>query len=180
MAWGSVARRYAKALLDIGIEQNTFDALNKELERAAKLFGDHRELRTTLGSPVVPLSKRAEILNDLAGRLGLSKMTHNLLLLLLQRGRIAALPDVARAHQALVDEHAGRIRGSVTSAGPLPDDVTERLKSALEKASRKTVVLEKHQDPTLLGGIVTQLGDTQYDGSVRSRLQALKQELLEK
>ena len=94
------------------------------------------------------------------------------------KGRIASLPDIARAHRALVDEHAGRVRATVTSARPLDPLLETRLKTALEKSSGKTVIFEKREDPAIMGGLVTQLGDTVYDGSVRTQLQQLREELL--
>ena len=73
-------------------------------------------------------------------------------MLLLDKGRIGALPDIARAYHTLVDEHAGRVRATVTSARPLDPALEKRLKTALEKQSGKTVILEKREDPAILGG----------------------------
>lgn len=178
MITGSLARRYAKALLEIGVAQQTYDALGKELDRAADMFRASPELRNALENPVFPLSKRKLVLDDVARRLALSKTVRNFLQLLLDKGRIAALPDIARAHRALVDEHAGRVRATVTSARPLDPMLETRLKAALEKQSGKTVILEKKEDPSIVGGLVTQLGDMVYDGSVRTQLQQMREQLL--
>jgi F-type H+-transporting ATPase subunit delta len=99
-------------------------------------------------------------------------------MLLLDKGRIGSLPDIARAHRALVDEHAGRVRATVTTARPLDPALEARLKAALEKTSGKTVLLDKKEDPSIVGGLVTQLGDIVYDGSVRTQLQQLREQLL--
>jgi F-type H+-transporting ATPase subunit delta len=178
MVTGSLARRYAKALLDIGIQQQTYDALGKELERTAATFAGSPDLRHALTNPVFPADKRRLVLEELARRLGLSRVVRNFVMLLLDKGRIDALPDIARAHRQLVDEHAGRVRATVTSARPLDPSLEQRLKTALERQSGKVVILEKKEDPAILGGIVTQLGDVLYDGSVRSQLQQLREELL--
>ncbi len=178
MITGSIARRYAKALLEIGIQTNTFDALGKELDRAAETLRSSPELRNALENPVFSLEKRKLIMDELARRLALSKTVRNFIMLLLDKGRIAALPDIARAHRSLVDEHAGRVRATVTSARPLDPMLETRLKTALEKSSGKVVIFEKREDPTILGGLITQLGDTLYDGSVRTQLQELREELL--
>ena len=82
--------------------------------------------------------------------------------------------DIALAFRALVDEHAGRVRAQVTSAQPLAPAVEARLRAAFEKQSGKTVILEKTEDPAMLGGIIAQLGDMVYDGSVRNQLQAIR------
>jgi F-type H+-transporting ATPase subunit delta len=175
---GSVARRYAKALLEIGIQQQTYDALGKELDRTAETLGRSPDLRMALENPVFPLDKRRAVLEELARRLALSKVVRNFVMLLLDKGRIGSLPDIARAHRHLVDLHAGRVRATVTSARPLDPQLELRLKTALEKSSGKVVLLEKKEDPSIIGGLVTQLGDTVYDGSVRSQLAQLREELL--
>jgi len=175
---GSLSRRYAKALLEIGISQNTFDALGKELERAADTLRASPELRNALENPVFSLEKRKLIMDELSRRLALSKTVRNFIMLLLDKGRIARLPDISRVYLGLVDEHAGRVRATVVSARPLDPMLETRLKTALEKQSGKVVIFEKREDPSILGGLITQLGDTLYDGSVRTQLQELREELL--
>jgi F-type H+-transporting ATPase subunit delta len=175
---GSLARRYAKALLEIGVKQQTYDALGKELDRAAETLRASPELRNALENPVFSLEKRKLIMDELARRLALSKTVRNFIMLLLDKGRIAALPDIARVHRTLIDEHAGRMRATITSARPLDPMLETRLKTALEKSSGKVVLFDKREDPAILGGLVTQLGDTVYDGSVRTQLQQLREELL--
>ena len=96
-----------------------------------------------------------------------------------ETGTVLTVGDgIARAHRTLVDEHAGRIRATVTSARPLDPMLETRLKTALEKQSGKTVILEKKEDPSIVGGLVTQLGDLVYDGSVRTQLQQMREQLL--
>ena len=178
MVTGSLARRYAKALLSLGIEQQTYDALGKELDRLASAYHASPDLQNALTNPSFPLEKRRLVLDELARRLGLSKVVRNFVMLLLDKGRISALPDIARVYRTLVDEHAQRVRATVTSARPLDPVLETRLKTALEKQSGKTVILEKKEDPSIVGGLVTQLGDTVYDGSVRTQLQQLREQLL--
>jgi F-type H+-transporting ATPase subunit delta len=175
---GSLARRYAKALLELGVQQQTFDAFAKELDRVSDAFRTMPDLRNALENPVFAVEKRRLVLDDVARRLALSKMVRNFVMLLLEKGRIAALPDIARVYRTLVDEHAQRVRATVTSARPLDPVLETRLKAALERQSGKTVILEKKEDPSIVGGLVTQLGDTVYDGSVRTQLQQLREQLL--
>src|SRR5262249_28500445 len=140
---GSIARRYAKALLEIGIAEDSWNALGKELERIAETFTRSLELKQALENPVFPLEKRRLVLDELARRLALSRVVRNFVMLLLDKGRIGNLPDIARAYLALVDEHANRIRAIVTSAQPLDPALEKRLKHALEQRSGKTVLFEK-------------------------------------
>ena len=178
MIAGSVGRRYAKALLQIGVESRSFDALGRELDRAAETVAGSLELKSTLENPIFALSKRRHVLEDVARRLGLSAAVRNLLLLLLDKGRMSALPDIARAHRELVDEQAGRARATVTSATPLDPAVEARLKGALEKQTGKTVILERKLDPALIGGVIAQVGDLVFDGSVQAQLRQIREELL--
>lgn len=178
MIIGSLSRRYAKALLEIGVAQQSFDAMGRELTRTADTLKGSPELCNALENPVFALSQRRLVLDELSRRLGLSKMVRNFIMLLLDKGRIAALPDIARVYRTLVDEHAGRIRATVTSARPLDPQLETRLKAALERQSGKVVILEKQEDPSIVGGLVTQLGDVLYDGSVRTQLAQLREQLL--
>jgi len=175
---GSIGRRYAKALLEIGVKTQSYDALGKELDRTADAFLGSPELRRTLENPVFPLEKRRTILDELARRLALSKTMRNFLMLLLDKGRLPALPDIARAHRALVDEQAGRVRATLIAARPLEPALVERVRAALEKKTGRVVVLSTKEDQAILGGLITQVGDIVYDGSVRQKLATLREELL--
>lgn len=175
---GSISRRYAKAILAIGIEQKTFEGLGREMDRLGKAYLDNAELREALQNPVFPLSQRRKLMEELGRRLAVSRTVLHLSLTLLERGRIAYLPDIARKLRELVDEQAGRVRAKITSARPLDIGTEIRIKAALEKATGKTVVLEKQEDPSLIGGVRTQIGDTVYDGSVATQLANLRQQIL--
>jgi F-type H+-transporting ATPase subunit delta len=178
MVTGSLARRYAKALIEIGIKQQSYDALGKELDRMADTVKSSPELRNVLENPIFAIEKRRHILDELARRLALSKMVRNFVMLLLDKGRISYLPDIARTYRGLVDEQAGRVRATVVSARPLDPALEQRLRNALEKQSGKVVILDKKEDPSIVGGIMTQLGDVLYDGTVKTQLEQLREQLL--
>jgi F-type H+-transporting ATPase subunit delta len=179
MIEGSVPRRYAKALLAIGIEKKTTDRLGEELASMAAAVEISRDLRTVLSNPSIELAARRGVLYEITSRLALSPMVKNLLSLLLERGRIHRVPDISREFRRLADEEAGRIRAEVRSAKPLGEDVMTRLKGAVEGATGKKVELTRHVDPDLLGGVVLRIGSKVYDGSIRAQLNRLKLELLE-
>jgi F-type H+-transporting ATPase subunit delta len=176
---GSIARRYARALLEIGVTQGTYENLGNDLTLLARLFQGSKDLQTALENPIFPLSQRKAVLDKLATRLGLRKEMRNFLMLLMDRGRIGQLPDMAREMAVLCDRQAGRVRATVASARPLPEDTALALRGAIEKRLGKKVILERKEDPGLLGGIVTQVGDVVYDGSIRTQLERAKRELLE-
>lgn len=178
MIVGSIARRYAKALLAIGVSSNTYEKLGTELEQFAALM-ENKELKDTLENPSYPLSKRKAIIEQLIIRLKPSKSVQSFMLLLTDRNRLGALPGIAREYQRMVDEHAGRVRAAVTSAQTLSMTDVTRLKQALEQKTKKKVILEQNTDPKLIAGMVTQVGSIVYDGSIRTRLEQMRQTLLE-
>ena len=178
MIVGSIARRYAKALLSLGLEDHSQEDLVRQLDDLARMLGQSAELRESLGNPIFPLSERKATMEALCTRLGLTRVVRSTVMLLLERGRILALPDIARELGALVDAHAGRVRARVTSATPLSPELEARLRVALEKRHGKKVLLEKLVDPTLIGGLVTEVGDMTYDGSIRYQIETLKAALL--
>ena len=175
MTSGAVSRRYARALLSIGRDSGKDDLLATELERLAHAFEKSAELRQVLSNPVFTPAQRLAVLNDLLKRLMLSPTMTHFAQLLLSRGRMDALPAIARTMRAMADEHAGRVRAKVTSARPLDPIQEGRIRQALSAATGKAVVLDKREDPSLLAGIVTQVGDVVYDGSLAAKLADLKQ-----
>jgi F-type H+-transporting ATPase subunit delta len=175
MISGSLSRRYARALLGIGREKGQDEALAAELERLAAAYDKSPELRGVFSNPVFSTAQRQAVLGDLCRRLTLSVTGQHFAKLLLDRGRMNALPGIARALRALVDEQSGRVRARVTSAKPLDPTMEGRIRTAIGRATARTVVLEKQTDPALIAGIVTQVGDVIYDGSLASQLAALRQ-----
>ena len=97
--------------------------------------------------------------------------------LLVDRQRIADLAQIARVFRGLVDAHAGRVRATVTSAAPLSDRDLKKVQNAIEEMTGREIVLDAKTDPSLIGGVVTQVGATQFDGSLRSQLERMRDRL---
>jgi F-type H+-transporting ATPase subunit delta len=175
---GSVARRYARALFQIAVDSNIVEALGQELADLAALFEQSAELRQALLNPVFKPAEKRAILDKLLPRVTPSPTMQRFAALLLQRGRIVLLPALARAYRELSDEHAGRVRAVVVSATPLGAGDLDRVRRSLERRTKKKVMLEAEVDPTLIGGLVARVGDLVLDGSVRTRLDTLREKLL--
>jgi F-type H+-transporting ATPase subunit delta len=171
---GGVATRYARALFDLASAQKLSDAVGAELEALAGTYGGSPELRQTLENPVFKLSERRALLETLLTRLTPTPQVRTFALLLLERGRIGALPTIARVYQQMVDGALGRVRGTVTSARPLDPATQTAVQRALEKRIGKKVLLQATVDPDLIGGIVARVGDQVFDGSLRTRLDTLR------
>jgi F-type H+-transporting ATPase subunit delta len=173
----SVARRYARALLSLGLEEGKFEQYGDEIEAVVRAMKESRELGFLFTNPGYALQQRQGAVDAVAGALKLSPVTINFLRLLVDRQRIADLPQIARSYRAMVDQQAGRVRATVTSAGPLSDDELGRLREALGRMTGRSIVLEAKTDSSLLGGAVTQVGTTMLDGSLRTQLLRMRDEL---
>lgn len=171
-----VARRYAQAILaDAGAE---VDAVAADLALVAETVRQSRDLHLMLESPVVPRDKKRRVVEALfAGRVGTT--AQQAIGLLFDKEREALLADVAEAYGDLVDERNGVETATVRVPAPLGEAEESRLKAALEAQTGKTLRLRLEVDPAMIGGIIVRIGDTVYDGSVRFRLDALRERWME-
>ena len=135
MSGRSIARRYAKALLTLGLEHASADTFADEIARVAALLHESRELRSAVANPVFPLSQRKQALLAVAERFGLSASVRTFLALLVDRGRIGDLDMIERQYRAMADDAAGRIRAQATSARPLGTDFLAKLNTNLEQVT---------------------------------------------
>jgi F-type H+-transporting ATPase subunit delta len=178
MSYDTIARRYARAIYELGKETGALSRLTQELADFAAMYAGHEELRGVLDNPLLPDGERESLLKELCARMGLSETAQSALRLLGRRRRLPALPDIARQLARLADEDQGLVRAVVTSAGPLNEAYLARLRAEIEKATGKKVAIAHRQDPSLIAGVVTQIGDQVIDGSARARLSSFRESLL--
>ena len=171
---GVIARRYATALLEIGVETNSLDAIVDEVQRAAKTYEGSAELRTALADPMVAIQAKKAILEDIAAKLQLGQTTKNIMAMLLDRRRIQALPPISARLREMADAKRGILRAEVLTAMPLPEEYFEKLQRELERITGRKVALDRKLDPSLISGVMVRLGDTIYDGSLVARLKQMK------
>jgi F-type H+-transporting ATPase subunit delta len=177
MSVGSIAKRYARAILELAKESGQLEQVGTELADFAKQWDDSEELRSIFLNPDIKLTDRKAILAEVATRAGLSTVTRNSILYINDQGRIAALPQIARAFAEQAGEASGVVRAEVTSASPLSETYYAQLQKTLEQVTGHKVSIEKKTDPNLIAGVVTRVGDKVFDGSIRSRLADLKDTL---
>jgi F-type H+-transporting ATPase subunit delta len=178
MSASIVARRYAKALLELGSAQGNLEKLVDEIGALAEAWETSADLRNAIENPLVALPAKKALMTELASRLGASDVARNTVLLLIDRRRAKALPYIASALRELADARKGIVRAVVTTAAPLADGYYGRLQTQLEAMTGKKVVVERMTDPTLIAGVVTRIGDRIFDGSLRTRLQTLRDALM--
>lgn len=177
MVTGSLARRYARAVVEIGTQHGNLDKLGSDLRSLARAMHDSSELVTALTNPAIRRADRRNVIDSLLSRVGAEQYTRNLVYLLLDGERLSSLAAISREVDAMIEARAGRVLAEVTSARPLEGGELAQLTSALERLSGKKVTVTRRENPELLGGVVAKLGDTVYDGSLRTQLRTLRDEL---
>lgn len=177
MSSQTIARRYATALADVILAQNEAAEVSGELADWGKMFAANPALLEIFGNPTVGYEQKQRVLSELIERARLRATTANFLRVLLKNQRLADLPQVTAKLSQILDERSGVISADVTSAQTLPAATTAALSESLGKITGKKVNLNFDTDESLLGGIVTRIGSTVYDGSVRNQLERLREEL---
>lgn len=178
MAVSIVGKRYASALFSLGEQSGETDKMSRDLSDFAKTFADSRELRAIFENPSVSQKARQSILRELAAQAKMHDQVRDLLLLLSDRHRLRHIPEVAEAFEAMQQASSGIVRAEVTTATELPDAYFKELETTLRQVTGKNVVIVRNVDPELIGGVVTRIGDRVFDGSLKHRLNELKEELL--
>ena len=176
---GRLAKRYARALVDLAREADALEAWGGELGRAAAAFSEPR-LQPILLSPAIEGAARRRTARAVADALALPATVRNLILVLADSDRLDLLPDVARWYDQLLDDAVGRARVTMRSAVALAaPEKTALVELARRLTGSREVLATSEVDPDLLGGVVLDVGGTVYDGSVRSQLARLGKEMAE-
>ena len=170
----ALAKRYAKALVQLGSEGGLIDSFRDELSKVDTLFRVNSDLRAAFADPALTLVQKKSIMSELVSKTACSELVGNFLLLLVDKNRVAFLGQIVQTYEKLADEFSGVIRPLITTAFPLDDSQVTAIQSALEKKSGKKVVPQMVVDASLLGGVITQIGDIAYDNSVKTQLNRIK------
>lgn len=177
MSSQTIARRYATALADVILEQREEAEVRDELNEWEQMFASNPSLLEIFNNPTVGYDQKQKVLSELINRTRVRPTTANFLRVLLKNQRMADLSQVTAKLSQILDERAGVISADVVSAQPLPAASTAALALRLGEITGKKVNLNFATDETLLGGIVTRIGSTVYDGSVRNQLERLGEAL---
>lgn len=178
MSSTTIGRRYATALVELAEQHRATEKIGHDLTDLATSWEASKELQDVFDNPSVNAAQRRAIVEALSRRMALTPVLTNTLLMLADRRRMRFLPEIKDAYLALAEEKSGQIRAEVVTATAMPESYFIELQKALCDVTGKKVVLDKKQDPSLIAGVITRVGDKIFDGSVRRQLQELKDELL--
>ena len=167
---------YANALFEVAQVEGSLDAVENELFQLARALETNDELRTTLTDEAIPVARRQTIVEELLGNRA-SPVTVSLVSFVVGSGRGRQLPQIVDRLVARAAEAKSKTVAEVRTAVPLTDDQRSRLADALGKATGKSVEVKAIVDPSVLGGVIAQVGDTVIDGSIRHRLEQLRESI---
>ena len=177
MSSETVARRYASALADVVSQRNEAQLVQSELAAWAKMISENNALLEAFSNPTVAYDQKRNVLNELIARTKVRPTTTNFLRTLLKNQRLAELPQVNDKLAQILDERAGIVSAEIISARPVADNSRALLEEKLREITGKKARLTFATDESLLGGIITRIGSTIYDGSVSNQLSRLREEL---
>lgn len=173
----TVSLRYATAFIDLAEDQKIVAKIEQDMRALADLLSGSADFASFVESPSVSKSSQQAVIEDIAKKLKLQSVTRNFLGVIIQNGRLAALPSLVRAVFNEISKRRGEMVVAVQSANVLSPAQQKALKDELDKATGKNVLLEASVDPDLLGGLIVTVGSQRIDNSVSGRLERLKTQM---
>jgi F-type H+-transporting ATPase subunit delta len=178
MSVETVARRYAAALADVVTKTGDAAAIQAELKMWESMMTANNNLLEVFSNPAIPHKNKEQVLEGLIEKSKPSKTSANFLRVLLQNNRLTEISEINERFVSVLEERSGGITAIVTSARPLSDAEKADLQANLAKLTGRRVKTNFKTDETLIGGIVTRIGSTVYDGSVKTQLENLKEQMI--
>jgi F-type H+-transporting ATPase subunit delta len=174
---GALASRYAAALADVAMEQNSGDRVKSDLAAFVDTFLDSADLRNFIETPAIGPEVKHKVIEELAARMNLAPAVRNFAYLIVNHRRTEMLREIQQAFETELNARLGIAKAEVTSARELNAAERERVTKALERRTGKRIEARFLRDESLVGGAVVRVGSTVYDGSVREQLTRLREQL---
>lgn len=168
------ARRYARAIIECAKEPDELEKIGRELASFASLYLKTPDLSSALLHPAIPDERKKNILQEVSMKMGLSVLCVDALAVILARGRISLVTDIAESFAEMADEKLRRVKVYVTSAYPLKENDIKKLEERFSTLTGKEARVETRLDKSLIGGIVARAGSMVYDGSISNQLRLMK------
>src|SRR5665213_2657078 len=176
----TAATRYARALFDVALKEKVnLDEVEARLAAFVDLFTTFPLLEKVLVNPAVPTPRKRATVTELLTHMTVTPVVGKLLVLLAERDRLVLLPDLLEAYRLRLMDHQHVVRAQVTTATALSAERTGTIEKELAKATGRRVLLSTRVDPAIIGGLVTRIGGTIYDGSLTGQLARMKKKLVE-
>jgi F-type H+-transporting ATPase subunit delta len=173
----SASLQYANALADIALEQGAAGPVNQQLSDFTAAYSGFAELRNFFESPATSKEQKRGVAEKISTRLGASKIVRNFLFVVIDHRRTSGLPEILAAFQNVLRERQGIAETEVFSAAALNDAQKKEITQTLERVTGKKIAAKFSLDANLIGGVRVRVGDTIYDGSLRNRLDGLRERL---
>jgi len=173
----SASLQYANALADIALAQGAAEPAGKQLHDFGAAYAQSAELRTFLASPAVTVEDKHAVIEKIVARLGASKIIRNFLFVIADHRRTQLLPEIIAAFHEVIRQRQGVAEAKISSAVDLSAKQKKELATTLARLTGREIETKYALDPALLGGAVVRIGDTIYDGSLRSRLNEMRTRL---
>ncbi len=174
----AVARRYAVALADVVATRAEAQEISAELAAWESMARENPLLQEVFRNPTIPYEQKQRVVSSLIERTRVRPTTANFFRVLLQNHRLADLAEINAAFLQELDKRSGIVSAEITTARPVPPQTQDALRARLGELTRSNVRLKFAVDEQLIGGVVTRIGSTIYDGSVRNQLQQVKQRMI--
>ncbi|MEG0180405.1 MAG: F0F1 ATP synthase subunit delta [Peptostreptococcaceae bacterium] len=171
-----IANRYAEALFQLSEEENITKEIYSELHDVVDTVKNNKDLENVLKSPLVSKDEKKELIEKIFSN-KINNNLKNFLKILIEKGRITSLKAIELTFKQLLNDKHNIIEGTVLSAIPMEKTKVKELEEKLSKKYNKNVTLENKVDESILGGVLVRLGNTQIDGSVKTRLNNIKDQL---
>ncbi len=174
-----IAKRYAKALIEIAEEMDKLDKITKDVQFIDSLIKDSRELQLFLKSPIIKEEKKKEVLKEIFSDSRVDPITLKFILLLVEKKREDLLHDIVKTYRQLYDEKMGIVTAEITTAVEISGSEKKKIeKKILELTGANEVNPIYKIDPSIIGGVIIRIGDTVYDASIRRKIQLLREQLV--
>jgi F-type H+-transporting ATPase subunit delta len=170
----NIAKRYARAFFEIAREDNQFEIYYNELTLFSSILKENKNLKDLFLNPVFDQDGKKAVVNSILQQINISQTTANFLRLLADKRRLVILPEIDTAYRQLMDDTLKRTQVNVKTAFPLSSELSDKLRDRLEEMTGKKVEMVISEDASLLGGIVVGVGDTLYDGSIKTQLSNIR------
>jgi F-type H+-transporting ATPase subunit delta len=175
----SVVNTYARALADVVLSKRLeVWPILAQAESMVGLLKESKPLREVWEAPSIPATQKRAVLDGIVGRLGLSVWVRNFLAVLIDRGRTRLLPEIVAQFRKELNQRLGKAEADITSARQLTAQERESLEADLAQATGKQIHALYSEDRKILGGVIARVGSTVYDGSVKTQLERIRQQII--